>query len=401
MVDRSVSKTGVRKGVRVRVSPPAQKMKPYLRTWIEINKSALKNNLHAFRNLIGPKCLLMAVVKSNAYGHSLIDFSRLVENFGIDWFGVDSIFEAESLRKATLKKPILVLGHTLQNKVESAITNNISLTIADFKTLNDLKKINKHRNKLKIHIKVDTGMHRQGFIVSEIPEVIKFLKNQPTIVLEGAYTHFSSAKNPAFPYTTEKQFEEFKKAISLFKSSGFKIFIKHASATSGTIIFPQSHFDMVRIGIGLYGLWPSKETREAFINKIKIEPVLSWKTKVGQIKNLPKGSKIGYDLTETLSRSSTVALLPIGYWHGLPRLLSSIGKVLINGKKVKILGRISMDMVSIDVTDIRNVKEGDDVIIIGKSGKLEVSVDEIAYLADTINYEIVTRLNPFIKRIII
>ena len=122
---------------------------------------------------------------------------------------------------------------------------------------------------------------------------------------------------------------------------------------------------------------------------------------VSQIKNLPKGSKIGYDLTETLNHSSRVAVLPIGYWHGLPRLLSSIGKVLINGKKVKILGRISMDMVSVDVTDIRNVKEGDDVIIIGKSGKLEVSVDEIAYLADTINYEIVTRLNPFIKRIIV
>ena len=378
-----------------------ERQKQYLRTWIEINKQALKNNLISFRKLIGPKCLLMAVVKSNAYGHSLIDFSRLVEDFGIDWFGVDSIFEAESLRKAGFKKPILVLGHTLQNKVKDALVNNISLTIGDFSTLKKLKKINKYKDKLKIHIKVDTGMHRQGFVVSEIPEAIKILKSQPSIMLEGVYTHFSSAKNPAFPSTTQNQIEEFKKAISLFKSSGFKGFIKHAAATSGTIIFPQSRFDLVRVGIGLYGLWPSKETREAFKSKIKIEPVLSWKTIVDQVKYLPKGSTIGYDLTETLSRPSTVAILPIGYWHGLPRLLSSIGKALINGTEVKILGRVSMDMTSVDITDVKNVKLGDEVVLIGKSGKSEISVDDMTYLADTINYEIVTRLNPLIKRIVV
>ncbi|KKW37758.1 MAG: alanine racemase, partial [Candidatus Adlerbacteria bacterium GW2011_GWB1_54_7] len=178
-------------------------------------------------------------------------------------------------------------------------------------------------------------------------------------------------------------------------------FIKHAAATSGTIIFPQSHFDLVRIGIGLCGLWPSKETKEAFKREVKLEPVLSWKTILGQIKSLSKGNKVGYDLTETLSRPSRVAILPIGYWHGFPRLLSGIGKALIKGKEAKVIGRVSMDMVSVDITDIKNAKVGDEVILIGKSGKLEISVDDLAHLSDTINYEIVTRLNPLIKRIVV
>ena len=295
----------------------------------------------------------------------------------------------------------MVLGYTLESKIGNAFKNNISLTVSDFSTLKNLKNIKIHGHKLKIHIKIDTGMHRQGFFVSEIPAVIKILKSQPNIILEGVYTHFSSAKNPAFPSATFNQIEQFKKAIDLFESAGFKGFIKHTAATSGTIIFPQSHFDLVRIGIGLCGLWPSKETKEAFREKIKLEPVLSWKTIVGQIKSLPKGSKVGYDLTETLDRSSSVAILPIGYWHGFPRSLSSIGKVLIKGNEVKVIGRVSMDMISVDVTDVKNVKVGDEVILIGRSEKSEISVDDIAYLSDTINYEIVTRLNPLIKRIVV
>ncbi|MEK7106973.1 MAG: alanine racemase, partial [Patescibacteria group bacterium] len=221
------------------------------------------------------------------------------------------------------------------------------------------------------------------------------------ITLEGVYTHFSSAKNPAFPAATFNQIEEFKRAIGLLESAGFKIPVKHAAATSGTILFPQSHFDLVRIGIGLYGLWPSKEAKAAFEGKINLEPVLSWKTIVGQIKNLPKGSKIGYDLTETLNRPSKVAVLPIGYWHGFPRALSGIGKVLIKGREAKVLGRVSMDMISVDITEVKNVKVRDEAIIIGKSGKLEISADDIANMSDTINYEIVTRLNPLMKRIVV
>ena len=344
----------------------------------------------------------MAVVKSNAYGHGLVDFSKLVEKMGVDWFGVDSIIEAESLRKAGIKKPILVFGYTLPDKVSDAFLNDISLTVADLQTLKNLKNVVRNNKKLKIHLKIDTGMHRQGFFVSEIPEVIKILNSQKSsLIIEGVYTHFSSAKNPAFPSTTLAQLDEFKKATNLLESAGFKNFLKHAAATAGTILFTQSHFDLVRVGIGFYGLWPSKETKESFRDKIKLKPVLSWKTTISQIKRLPKGSKIGYDLTESVNRSSQVAILPVGYWHGLPRSLSSIGRILVNGNEAKILGRISMDMTSIDVTDIKNIKIGDEVILLGQSDKLENSADDLAYLSDTINYEIVTRLNPLIKRVVI
>lgn len=376
-----------------------------LRTWIEINKQAIKKNYNTFRRLIGPKCLLMAVVKSNAYGHSLIDFSRSLEKIGIDWFGVDSIVEAESLRQTGLKKPILVLGYTLPNKIKNAIKNDISLTIADFSSLKNLKTAGysaKRGKKLKIHLKIDTGMGRQGFLVSEIPAVIKFIKSRKlAIIIEGVYTHFASAKNPAFPSATINQIEKFKKAVNFLKSAGFNSFIKHAAATAGAIIFPQSHFDMVRIGIGLYGLCPSKETQEAFKNQIKLEPILSWKAVVSQIKKLAKGNKIGYDLTETLNRPSKIAILAVGYWHGFPRALSSIGKILIRGKEAKVLGRVSMDMICVDITGIKNAKIGDEAILIGENGKLKISADDLADLSGTVNYEIITRLNPLIKRILV
>jgi alanine racemase len=367
-----------------------------LRTWIEIDSSAAKNNYREFRKLIGKK-LLLAVVKSNAYGHGLIDFSKLISELGADWLGVDSIVEAESLRKAGIKKPILVLGYTLPNKFKDAIKNNVSLTISDFTSLGSIN--NKSSKKLKIHIKIDTGMHRQGFFLTDILKVIEILKSKKAIEVEGIYTHFSSAKDPKKPKETLRQIALFEKAVELFEKSGFKKLIKHAGATAGTILFPNSHFDMVRVGIGLYGLWPSKEAKVAYKNKIKLKPVLSWKTIISSIKTLKAGDRIGYDLTEKVNRTSKVAILPIGYWHGFPRILSSMGYVLIKGKKAKVLGRVSMDMISVDVTDIKNIKVGDEAVIIGKSGKEEITAHNTAYLGSTTEYEIVTRINPLIMKI--
>ncbi len=371
---------------------PQEKRK--LRTWVEIDRKNIEHNCRIFRNIIGSRCFLMAVVKSNAYGHSLVDFSLAARDLGVDWFGVDSIVEAESLRDAGLKKPILVLGYTLQNKREDAAKKDISLTVADFASLKNFQ-----GKKPKIHLKIDTGMHRQGFLSKELPEAIGIIKRKG-IFLEGVYTHFAAAKNPSFPADTLQQIKEFKEALDLLSSAGFEKLIRHASATSGAIIFPQAHFDMVRVGIGLYGLWPSKETQAAYKNHFSPRPVLSWKTIVSQIKILPKGSRIGYDLAETLPRHSRVAVLPIGYWHGFPRLLSSVGEVIINGQKAKVLGRVSMDMISVDITDIKDTKIGDEAVLIGKQKETEVTADDLAYLTDTTCYEIISRLNPLMKRVI-
>ena len=241
-------------------------------------------------------------------------------------------------------------------------------------------------------------MHRQGFSVNEVPSAAKSLKEMgKKLSLEGIYTHFALAKNPAFPSDTLKQLKLFDNAVDIVKKNGFNP-VRHSSATSGTIIFPQAHQDLVRVGIGLYGLWPSKETEAAFRDKINLKPVLTWKTIIGEIKDVAKGERIGYDFTETLAKAAKVAILPIGYWHGFPRALSSIGRVLIGGKPAKVLGRVSMDMIVVDVSGIKNTKVGDEAVIIGKNGRDEITADELARYADTTNYEIVTRLNPLIKK---
>ena len=368
-----------------------------IRTWLEIDKPALQHNLNQFRRIIKPECKLMAITKSNAYGHGLVDYSLALNKLNVDWFGVDSIIEAKKLRDQGISKPILVLGYTLPEFYKEAALRNISITISNLESLKSIE--NLHLDcRLNIHVKIDTGMHRQGFALSEINKVILILKKSKDCYLEGVYTHFASAKNPAFRKDTETQLEEFDKALVLFHSAHFSP-IRHAAATGGTIVFPESHFDMVRIGIGLMGIWPSSETRSAYEDSMKLEPILSWKTIVAEIKNVRKGERIGYGLTELLRRDTRIAVLPVGYWHGYKWALSSVGNVLIGGKRCRVLGRVSMDMISVDVTDLKNIKIGEEVTLLGASKGENVSVEELALLANSYNYEIITQLNPLMKRI--
>ncbi|MFA5934360.1 MAG: alanine racemase [Candidatus Paceibacterota bacterium] len=368
------------------------------RTWIEIDKKAVKHNYDVFRSLIPQKTKLLAVVKSNAYGHGLIDFSKEIVKNGVDFLGVDSIVEGLTLRREEIKTPILVLGYTLPELFNDAVDKNISITVSSFDTISEIKKLKIKSNKiLKIHVKVDTGMCRHGFLLEDLEKVIKEIKSLKNIEVEGLYTHFSIAKDPAFPSYTKKQTKEFNIWVDAFRKAGFNS-ILHASATSGTIVFPESIFDMVRVGIGLYGVWPSKETENAFDTKFSLKPVLSWKTIVGEIKKIQKGSRVGYDGTEVLEKDSIIAICPIGYWHGFSRNLSCKAKVLINGKKAKVLGRVCMDIIVVDISGIKGVKVNDEVVIIGKSGKEQIEVDDISTITGGSNYEFLTRINPLIKK---
>jgi len=371
------------------------------RTWIEIDKKAIKHNYQVLRKIIPKKCLLMAVVKSNAYGHGLLDFSENITNLGADWLGVDSVTEAIPLRKSGIKTQILILGFTLPVMLLEAVSNNISLTVSSFESLQELEKI-ESLSKIKIHIKVDTGMHRQGFLEKDLPKVIEVLKNLSTkksnLVIEGLLTHFASGKNPDLLPFTLNQLKQFEKWQTAFEEAGFTPIV-HAFASAGTFLFSTSHFDMVRIGISLYGLWPSQEARLHAQNKISLKPILTWKTLIGEIKVIPAGSKIGYDCTETVTKETKIAICPVGYWHGFPRALSKVGYVLVKGKKCKVLGRVSMDMITIDVSDLTGLRVGEEVVILGKRGKEEVTAQNIAILSGTSSYEIVTRINPLIKRI--
>ncbi len=372
-----------------------------LRTWIEIDRKAIRHNFSIFRSLISKKTKLMAVIKSNAYGHSFIDFAREMEKLGADFLGVDSIVEGLALRKEGIKLPILVLGYTLPEMIDLAVSNDISISVSTFESLEYIIANQKHFSKpLNIHIKVDTGMHRQGFLIEDRKKVLNIFSSNKNSAfnVEGIFTHFASAKNPSFPEDTQKQIVDFKLWIHDFNQAGLKP-LAHAGATAGAMLFPNSHFDMVRIGIGLYGLWPSKETKAALQDKILLQPVLSWKSLITEVKKQPKGNRVGYDLTESLSKDGVIAIVPVGYWHGYPRSLSSLGKMIVKGKECKVLGRVSMDMICIDVSEVKNLYVGDEVIVIGNDSKSSCSMEGISNVLDLSWYETVTRINPLIKRI--
>ncbi len=370
------------------------------RTWIEIDKNAVKNNYGIFRGMINPETKLWAVVKSNAYGHGLSVFSQVINKLGIDGFCVDSLLEGLKLRKDGIEKPILVLGPTLYNLFDLAYKEKITLTISNFESLREVTKL-----KLipKFHIKIDSGMSRQGFLEEDVPKVINFLKKSSLDFrksFSGIYTHFASAKDINYPTYTELQFDNFNKILNLFKTAGFKNLEKHVAATGATLINKKYHLDAVRVGIGLYGLWPSRELEVQLSSAINLKPILSWRTLVSEVKNIKQGSFIGYDLVEKTDRPIKIAVLPLGYWHGFSRNLSGIGEILIKGKKCRVLGRVSMDLIVVDVTGA-DVCVGDYATIIGMDFKNNISAFEISSKSQTSYYEFVTRLNPLIKRVVV
>jgi alanine racemase len=368
-----------------------------LRTWIEVSRRALEHNLAVFRRVVSPECLIMAVCKSNAYGHGLYDLAPVVEEIGADWIGVDSIVEAVTLREKGIRKPILVLGYTLPSRYGEAVEHRISLTFSSLESLRALRTF-RDSSGIKIQLKIDTGMHRQGLLPSQwVPAVDLLRKSSGPAAVEGIYTHFAAAKDPDKRNYTRRQIVEFEEALSFFGAAGCHP-VRHAGATAGALNFPEARYDLVRIGIGLMGLWPSGQTRKAWQNQIDLQPALAWRTLVSEIKSLSRGMGIGYDLTETLDRDSVVGICPIGYWHGFPRSLSRVGEVLVRGRRAKVLGTVSMDMIVVDLTEIRDARPGDRVTVIGRDAREEISAYDVSRKAGVSHYELLTRLNPLIQK---
>ena len=371
----------------------------HLRTWIEIDSKAAKRNYDIFRGLIGPKVKLWSVVKSNAYGHGLYAFTKLAQKFGVDGFCVDSLVEGISLRKSGIKKPILVLGPTLPSLFKDATKHKIAITISNFESLRALAR---EKHPPEFHLKIDTGMHRQGFYPGDVRRVIALVKNSIPGVkrsLKGIYTHFAAAKDVWNTSYTDRQLKSFHAVAREFERAGFKDLIKHVSATGGTLLGRKYHMDAVRVGMGLHGVWPSDELARQLGRRIKLEPTLSWRAVIGEIKSLKKGDRIGYDLTEKAPRDMTMAVVPIGYWHGFPRALSGKGSVVIRGMRGKVLGRVSMDLLVVSAP--RGAKPGNVVTLIGRDGREAVFARDMGVLAGTTAYEILTRLNPLMERIVV
>ncbi len=377
-----------------------QKEKEVLRTWIDIDTKAIAHNINVMRKEVARTVLFQAVVKSNAYGHGLVDWSKTVERLGMNWLGVDSYVEGETLRSSGVRIPILVLGYTLPALLLPARKAGIAITLSDFEQLEALAVLPRSKDPLRVHLKVDTGMHRQGFQLSDQERLLPLLvglQKKGGVVIEGLYTHFAKAKDPKDRDAFHRQLHEFETWHDALHSVGIHP-LTHASATGGALLFPKAHFDMVRIGIGMYGLWPSRETERHRSTALSLRPALSWRAMVSEVKMVKKGERVGYDLTELLQRDTAIAIIPVGYWHGFPRALSGKGRVLIHGRSARVLGRVSMNMIVVDVTDVPRVKVGDTATLIGKDRSEAIGAGELASLSGTTHYEILTRLNPLMKK---
>jgi len=367
-------------------------------TYLEINLENLKNNIASLKSLLKPETKFLAVVKSNAYGHGLIQCTKAANEAGADWLGVIAIDEAMTLRDANIHKPILVLGYISPGEARLAANQNISIPIISLEHAQKISEINFDKS-LKVHLKIDTGLNRLG-LSSDAIEAYQLLKTNHNIQIEGIYSHLASVEENDLDYT-KMQIKNFKKQIRELEVIGAKFELKHIAATAATMILPESHFDMVRCGIGIYGLWPSEEIKNNFNKLGFLKPVLSFKTEIVQVKDVKAGEKIGYGCSYKAKADMTVGIIPVGYNDGIDRKLSNgIGQIIVNGTRCDVIGRICMNMsiIKLPITNNQSPKVGDEVVIIGRQGNEEITVEEIAEKLGTINYEIVSRLPEHLER---
>jgi len=375
------------------------KQKPI--TWLAISKKALKHNVTQFKKIVPKKSGLMAVVKSNAYGHGLIESAEIFQQAGCNWLGTVNLNEALLLRRAGIKGRILVLSYFHPDKLVEAVRQNITLTIYHYKAAQQIDRISKKlRQRTKIHFKVDTGTSRLGILSEKCLPIIKKIKKLKNIELEGIFSHFADAENPNQKFTTI-QLNRFNLLINNLKKENINIPVKHFTCSAATLLNKKSHLNLVRLGISLYGLW-SIENNGTKIKKqysrFNLKPALAWYSKIIQIKELPAKTSVGYGLSYKTSKKIKIALIPVGYWEGYDRKLSNKGEILIRGHRCKIRGRICMNLTMVDITGLKNVKVGDKVTLIGQDSNQKISADELAEKTDTINYEVITKINPLLPR---
>ena len=351
-----------------------------LHSWVEINLKALDHNLRLIRDRLSPQVTIMAVVKADAYGHGAKVISARLEELGIKSFGVANVNEAVTLREAGIKGEIFLLGGFFKGEEEYIITHELVPIVYDLESLIRLsEKARKWNKKLKVHLKVDTGMGRFGILPDKVKEFVEKINEIPLIELKGVASHFSTAdEGDDFFYEQLRTFERIK---GLFKKLGLSLKY-HIANSSAIFSSPQSHFDMVRPGITLYGVNPSLDFKKRF--SLPLKPLMCWKTRIVSIKEIPKGWPVSYGRTWRASRRSCIGIIPVGYADGYLRALSNRGWVLVKGKKVPVIGRVTMDCTIIDLTELPEARAGDEVILLGE----EIPAEEVAFWASTIPYEV-------------
>lgn len=383
-----------------------------MKTHIEICSENLVHNLTEFRKLTRKNTKIMFVVKANAYGHGLKEVISITRNLSfIDYYAVDSLEEALITRAFDKKKKILAIGWADSHQLKEIILNGFEMVVPSPDYLKQVAEISKEiKRTARIHLKVETGTSRLGMQPPEVLDIFSNLEENSDkhryIEIAGIYSHFADIEDTTDHTYAQYQLGVFNKLLQKINCRGREL-LKHFSCSAAALLFPETHFDIVRIGISAYGFWPSKQTYVSYIEKnnppLRLKPVLSWYSKVAQVKTIEKGGSIGYGLTYTAFDRSKIIVVPVGYYDGYDRRLSNISTIIVDGVKAPVRGRVCMNMLMAGVTHIKNktLKQGDRVILIGEEGKEKISVDHLAELAGTINYELVSRINPLIPRAVV
>ena len=376
--------------------------------WAEVDLKAIAHNVRELRRITSPDSRLMAVVKANAYGHGLIEVAGKALESGAQALGVARASEGIQLRNAGFDAPILIFSYTPPGLAKELIEFGLTQTICSYKTAEALSASAGSAGKsISVHLKVDTGMGRLGVLpdcfrtsqsdrnvdnaVHEVESIAR-LKN---LEIDGIYTHFAIADSPDRSYT-EKQLEIFMDFLDQLKSAGLEFPVRHAANSAAVINMPETHLDMVRTGISIYGLYTSDNVDKS---RVDLKPAMELKARIIHLKKVPAGFKVSYGITYETQKATTIATVPIGYADGFNRLLSSRGHMLVCGRRAPIIGRVCMDMTMLDVGDIPEVSLEDEVVIFGKQGNASITVDEIASSINTINYEIVSAIADRVPRI--
>lgn len=371
-------------------------MEEYKRTYVEVSLDSINNNINEVKKCIDSDVKILAVIKADAYGHG----AKVIGNFlkdKVDYFGVATIEEAVELRKSNISIPILILGYTSPKQNIDLVNYDITQTVYSIEMAEEISKAAvKLEKKSKIHIALETGMNRIGFKVnSESIEEIKAISKMDNLILEGMFTHFSCAdeKDKAYSNMQMKIYDEF---VKILEDNNINIPIKHMCNSAGIIEFDNHHFDMVRSGIITYGLYPSDEVHKERLN---LKPVLEWKAHIINISEVQENCGVSYGKTYITNKKTKIATISIGYADGYMRNLSNRGRVLIKGKYAPIIGRVCMDQMMVNVTDINGIELEDEVTLVGVDKENSITIEELSKLAGSFNYEFVCGIGKRVKRI--
>ena len=365
-------------------------------TWAEVDLDAIAHNARQLKVHVGARTELMAAVKANAYGHGAVPVAQVALQSGATRLAVNRAEEGSELRAGGIDAPILVMGYATPGQAAHIVRDRLTPTVNALGLAQALSAAVSEQGApdLPVHLKVDTGMGRFGVLPDEAVDFARALAALPRLFLEGFYTHFCTADEQDTSHTY-RQFDIYQHVLRRLQEAGIRVPIRHVANSAATLRFPEMHLDFVRCGIALYGLRPSPDVKWS----IPLRPAMALKSRVARVRKLPADWGIGYGRTYVTSRPTRAALVPVGYGDGYHRLLSNKGAVLIHGQRAPILGRVSMDQLVVDVGAIADVQEEDVAVLFGRQGEAELSADEVAAWAETINYEVVTSILPRVPRV--